>query len=580
MSDSVIFNNWRAVSSYISRWRRSGDAVEIWDADTRYNDIRPFACPVQCNTAKVQTLYPLSSCPCFGFPFKTNVCQSHMADIHWFLMDGFLREASTEELCAGNYGLLAGVPAPERAPVSSASCGSCDAVALSHVYTFVSERNGRIVESAPSPAAFSTSANGMTPNATLSDMDLPPAGDWGITGKRIYRLIQAHAESNQIASDQSEFVLAGRTDSEATIYQDDVSESDTLEPLLTYHPVRFPAPGNLIGLTKLSDRIAVADNHRVYVSLPAEAMFTFDGVVEIEDTIKAINAIDDIILVLTDRHPYIINVSTSNGLAAGRTMLEVVINFSHFDTLSIFNNTVTFAGEYGLYIWNGRSITALSESYFTPVDWKHIAKKRLVGTAFEYGYLLWSEALGCSLLFDYPFDAWMNESKAKGTVMPITFVTDINSAAVSRNGHILYAKKEGVYEWDFRRDVCNYTVFDANKQAPCDWCETCDWKVKLYYNSRGKNSFRFVRIFFDERSGRPINLSYYPIEHGKRITDETDYDLEVISSHSIRLPWSQISYQEFIMELTGNVVMDAVVISSTNHGTSKMVYDRSTGEER
>jgi hypothetical protein len=417
----------------------------------------------------------------------------------------------------------------------------------------------------------------MFPNSLVEDFAPVPDG-YGITSIGIYRLIQSHLEGQYETVEQGEFVFVKEIPVDETSFRDVYDETSTLWPLSTYQPLRFPAPPNLIALTKVEDKIAVADLHRVYVSLPGEAMFTYDGVIEIEDEIRAIASVNNDIVVLTNRDVYHITVKTiQEGLQVSRQNYNVVINFTKTDTLSIFNKVVMFAGEDGLYLWSDHRLVNIAQANYAPADWKHIYNGKLVGSGYAYGYLLWSEHLGHSLLFDWPIDGWVNVSNAKGQVMPITFVNPVESMAVNRHGHLMYSNEDGVFDWDWRRIVCNYTVFDQNKQAPCDWCETCDWKVVLFYNNRGKNSFRYAIIYFDERSGKPIEVTTTLMQHGYELTEA--HKLQVIRSRSFRLPYSQVGTREIMMEIIGNVVMDAVIIASSNQETTKMRFDRTTGEE-
>lgn len=567
MSSNVIFQNIANIQGWRNKYLRAHGIYDIQNANLHHGDIRPFACPEEiCDVGKTyRSLYYVPSCPCLGFEDGRKVVSGFCGDQYFFLEDGYLRQATEEELCNGQ-SCLAGTPFQPSAPTTSGGgCdGSCDGVAVSYVITYVSYlEGGKWVEGAPSPPSSPVSTSQNIPNVRVN-FGAPPAG-YCIQRVRVYR---TEAEFGDLSPEvqSSEWVLVGEYDIGTTSIVDNLTTSQTGYPLMTYDPMVFPAPNNLVAIAKTEDGIVVADVHRVYISISGEPMFTWDGVVEVDDEIRWLEAIEDTIYVFTDRRPVVI-VYKADGrlLTVNRSTINRNLPLTSTRSVSMYRNEVIFASEYSLYGWSrnryGDNIVSKFTPLLTPEQWKNIDPYSVVGTQYEYGYIFSSDRIDYSLMLEFNDDG--TDTVIGTSLMPITYINP-SAFGIDYEGHIMYNEGGKIWRWDWRRDVCaDFWPFDHVRPNVCEQCECCEWSVKFYYDNEGKNHFSHMRIEWDERSAPNLWVSFHINEFGREI-ERTD-EMEVISSRGFGIPYRNVGYQSCYAHLHGCGIVSQIKVATSAH---------------
>jgi len=567
MATTAIYReNWRV--NHLSNKFLRGGSIEIWDANLRHNDVRPFACPeVVCQSEPAySTLYPLPDCKCLGFEADTPIVKGFCSEQHFYVANSQLRQATESELCANNSSCLAGAPTTKQAPSVSSGCsGGCDGVGVSYVVTYVTQHAGIQVESAPSPASEIVASNGNVPNASVSWGAAP--GGYCVMATRLYRVETTYEDgTTSIAPMGAEFVLVAEfAGGDGGSFNDNVPASETGYPLTTYSPSAFPAPTNLIGLARTTDGIVVADTNRVYISVAGQPQFTFDGVVEIEDTIRAIAAINNTIFVLTDNHPVKLSYQHSqNVMTVDKQVIKRRLPLTSVRSLSCYGNVVYFASEYSFYAWDtsgyGADIRSVgSNGLFSPEQWKNMDPQTITGTAYEYGYIFSSDKMDYSLMMEFGQDGTDNRY-TDTHIMPISYI-NANAFATDHNGHLVYQQDGDIYCWDYRRSDCgDFEIADHVNPPKCDRCNCCPWTVWIYVDNEGKNRFSKMRVEFDERTDS-IDLEYYRWRFGKK--DLIVDGIEIICSRGFSIP-KYCSSQTFAVKMTSCAIMHEVRMATSN----------------
>lgn len=580
MSSISIFRDFKSAELFRNKYRRSQGIYEMWDANLHHGDIRPFACPKTiCEDArKLNRLFYLPECECHGFPDGRDIVQGFCDNQFFHVDNGVLRQATTEELCLSRPMCRAGVPFQPQSPTVSRPkpCNneSCEGVAVSYVITYVTEHSGIRVEGSPSPASNPIASNGDVPGVSVTWADAPL--DYCIVATRLYRTTTTF-EDKEITPTSSEYVLVAEfSGTGVRTFVDDVSTADTGQPLMTYNPMRFPAPTNIVSLARTSDGIVVADTNRVYISLAGEPMFTFDGVVEVEDTILHIEALNNTIFVFTDRYPVKIGFSSSEVLQIDRQVINRNLPLKSKKSVSNYNGLIFFASEYSLYVWDtgkyGQDITSPVTALFTPEQWKNIDPTTVAGIAYEYGYIFTSESIDYSLMLEFSGDG---VDSINGTsIMPISYINP-HVFGLDYDGHIIYQEGPEIKRWDWRRDACTgMNINDHVRPVVCEMCDCCPWHVKVYLDNEGKNHFSHMRVEWDERSAPKIDLSFHVHEFGREI-DRADI-LEVISSRGFGVPYHNTSYQSCYAYLTGCAIMHEVRFATS---ANELVYSSNANVE-
>ena len=573
MASNVIFQNIANVQSWRNKYLRARGIYDIQNVNLHHGDIRPFACPeIICNVDKVyKSLYYTSICPCLGFEDGRKVITGFSNDQYFFIKDGFLHQATEEELCNGR-SCLAGTPFqlnhPRVEEKSTCNDQTCDGVAVSYVITYVTQLgNGKWVEGAPSPPSNPKPTRNESPGFTITWDDAPEG--YCIRATRLYRTETDFSDmSPEVQS--SEWVLvkewSGLNAAKGKTYIDNLTTSQTGYPLITYDPMVFPAPNNLVAIAKTEDGIVVADRHRVYISISGEPMFTWDGVVEVEDEIRWLEAIEDTVYVLTNRRPVVIIYKADNRLlTVNRSTINRNLPLTSPRSVSMYRNEVIFASEYSLYGWSrnryGDNIVSKFTPLLTPEQWKNIDPHSVIGTQYEYGYIFTSDKIDYSLMLEFNEDG--TDTVIGTSLMPITYVNP-SAFGIDYNGHIMYNQDGKIWRWDWRRNVCeNFWPFEHVRPNVCEQCECCEWSIKFYYDNEGKNNFNHMRIEWDERSAKNLFVSFHIHEFGREI-ERTD-EMEVVNSRGFGIPYRNVGYQSCYAHLHGcGIVSQIKVATSAN----------------
>jgi len=474
--------------------------------------------------------------------------------------DGFLHQATVNELCNGLPTCRAGAPIPSPISVNgNCSNGDCDAVGYSYVRTYVTEHAGIQVEGPPSEVT-SIVAGGGTPFAALSWSAAP--SDYCIVATRIYRTESTFEDGTTAPSPEgAEYLLVAQFDATAGSFTDTVPTEDTKYPLTTYEPMNFPAPGNLVSLTRTKDGIAVADNCRVYISVAGQPQFGYDAVVEIEEgEIQAIEAIGNTIFVFTDGYHVKLRYShTQNIMTIDKDVIRRRIPLRSRKSLSVYDTRVYFSSTYSLYTWDigayGSDIQAeLPHALLTPDQWKNFDPDTITGTAYEFGYMFSSESIDYSIMLE--FDGGRTDTINRTSFMPIDYINP-NVFNVNEDGIITYQENGTHYTWDWRTCDCQFDVHDNIHTNFCDKC--CPWFVSLFFDNKGKNRFSKMRVDFDQCSTDKINAKFYLADFcEKDLVDE----FEIVRSRGFSIP-KYCSAQQFCVELTSCGIMTEVRLATS-----------------
>ena len=509
MSELAVFKNFREVNLTRNRYLRPGEWA-ITDANLEHGDLRPFKAPCKvCDVSPTaMTLYPQPECCCLTMEQCADPVVGFCKDQHLFLEDGCLHTASIEELCVGD-ACAAGTPLGPT-PTLEPNCNpeDCDGVAVSYVMTLVTENAGIQIEGSPGHPAGPVPSNGHIPNVTVS-WPVPDVGDHCVVAINLYRVESEFEDgSTNMPIEGAEWVLVGTFDPTSGTFTDVVPSSETTLPLTTSHPKRFPAPKNLCSLTRTADGIAVADDCNVYISLPGEPMFTWDGIVQIDHTIRLIRAIGNTIFVLTDKYPVRIDYKHTDGMMSiERTVYHRHLPLRSRGGVSVYGEDLYFPSEHSMMVWStsgyGADIKDAFRGVFTQEQYHRLHPESIVGVAYEYGYFFTSKKVPYSFMVG-------GIGTERPTLMPITYV-DADTMTLSCEGKLVYRTGTCLFEWDYRRDICDESdLFDPERSIS----KCFPFTAKLQYDSTGKNRFKVARVEWDYRTGTHVDFSIHEAHHG------------------------------------------------------------------
>lgn len=560
MSTTVIYNDFRPLRAFHSRFRRS--ELQVWDANLHHGDVRPFACPVEiCIAIPVGT----SFCTDPDCRDNTDFVIGFEPVQHFFILDNRLRQITTSDMHS-NTGDLAGAPFYDSPPVATqmASCDGCDATAISYVVTTVTLHAGIEVESAPSPVSNLVVGGGHIPNVEIT-WDAVPSGH-SIIGTRLYRSESTFEDgrSPPMPLIGAEFILVSEFNGTGPFtFVDDVPTEDTGGPLTTYEPMAFPAPMGIKHLTRTGDGIAVADDYRVYISVPGQPQFTYDGVVNVDHKILAIEAVDNNIFVLTEKNPVEISFFISDGImTVNRNVVERNMPLKSKASVAVYNNVIYFASEYSLYGWNasrpGSDIGSELKPLMTPDQWKNINPSSVVGTAYEFGYIFSSGNIDHSIMLEFGNDN--TDTLNVTSLMPISFVNP-DFLATDYDGNIIYGQEGKIYQWDWRRDVYDFEIWDNTSPAIGD---CCPWRVVMYFDNERKNRFSKMRVEWDNRTADDLQVRF---SHGYFGSEEEIASFNVVNSRGFSIPKFR-SAQTFHSEVSGCGIMHEIRMATSNQELS------------
>lgn len=591
MPTIAIFNNLKNIFPWQNKYMRNRGVFDIRDANLHHGDIRPFACPkVVCDEDEdlpvYHSLYPLSSCICLGYNDGRKVVKGFASNEFFYIQGGYLRNVNRRQLCDKEQVCRAGTPYQPKAPVAQSNCvQNCSAVTVSYVITYVTETpSGTLVEGAPSPPSSPVPISGASPNVDVSWEDAP--GGFCIKAVKLYRSETdfTSGESKQNNNIGAEWILVEEFTSDPTekkTFRDNKTVSQLGYPLLTYSPMSFPAPGDLIDIAKTTDNIVVAQKHRIFISNMGVPQFGWDGVVEIEEEILDIEAIDNVIYILTTHRPVKVRYSfdRSGVMEISKEIIERNLPLASKKSVSVYRNSIVFASTYSLYQWTsvrfGEEIHSKFNVLLSPDQWRNVQPSTVRGTCFEYGYIFYSDGLPYSLMIEFAEDGV--DTVQENHIMPITYIKP-QCFALDHRGHIIFYQKRKIYRWDYRDPVCPpFDPYDNIRHSVCGMCECCPWSVKFYLDNEGKNHFSHMRVEWDERSAPSLEVSFHIHEFGREIKN-TD-KMEIISSRGFGLPFKNVSYQSCYAHLQGCGIVHEVKLATSaqelSYGTNAAVQ----GEE-
>lgn len=566
MSAIAIYNNFKGVDFLKNRFTRT-NAMDLWDANIHTNAVLPYKCPEKLcyDVPDHASLYPLRECECLGMDNINPPVKGFGYDQHFFIRNGRLYQSVTTTICDRDADCLAGAPIPKTPSIDEECDDSvCSIAASSYVITTVTQHAGIDVESSPSPrSSVIRHSEGFTPTLRWK----APVGGYCITRFKIYRS-ENHFEDaeGEMPVHGSEWLLIEDMDvssyhydeiEQEFVYTDTKGSHNSEYPLLTHDPMLFPAPSDLSFLQRTEDGLVVANEHQLFISIAGQPLFTYEGIVSIEDKIRGIFANGNTIMVLTDKFPVLVQYShTENILSVERTTVYRHLPLIDYRAASLYNGVLFFPSEYSFYRWDlsgyGANIISNIHELLTPEQWKTIKKAGVCGTAVENGYFMSSKALNHSLFFYF-------EDNGVGTrpvkyIMPISF---IHAYLVSKDydGHIIFKELDeirngvkiwSIYRWDFRDDsFCFNNIHDHEQRPMCEKCQP--WRISLRYNSTGKDKFRVMRVEFDERTGEYIDLSFFEEYNGK--FEPVVQNIKVISSKGFNIPkYTSTQYHVALLE--------------------------------
>lgn len=570
MTTTVRHNKFVAPNFSIGRYQRR--EYKIFDANLHHGDVRPFACPeIVCEgLPDYNLLYPLPDCECLGFGEDvSSVVEGFCHNQYFAVVNGSLTQATTDTLCDGNVDCLAGSPFQPNPPIVEGTCDpdACDGNAVAYVVTYVTMHNGMYVESAPSPVSDVVAITGNVPNVQVT-WDIAPQG-YCIARTRLYRVETTYQDGSDIQPivEGTEYVLVAEFEGTDThTFFDDLSSTETGQPLLTYAPMPFPAPqGELVGVARTDDGIVVADKHRVYISEVGVPMFTLDGVVEVEDEIRAIRTIGNTIFVFTNHRPVKIGFRhTENTMSIERQIIQRDLPLVSEKSLSVWGTKVYFASTYSLYEWDiggyGSDIKTTMSKMMTPEQWKNCVPESVRGTAYEYGYMFACDGLEYAIMVEYGGDG--TDTLSDFHTMPITYgKADVYNT--TNDGIITWQRDGVIYHWDWRRNPCGqFDIWDNVRPNLCEQCECCPWHIAFYFDNEGKNRFTKMRVEFDEQSYFDgIDATFVQNAFGRQrvVLGEA----KIINSRGFSIP-RYVSSQTFSVELKSCAIMHEVRFATSN----------------
>lgn len=585
MAQSIIFQNISQLTPWRNKYLRARGIFEIENVNLHHGDIRPYRCPMPiCDIEEdYQSMFYNPRCRCLGYADGRKVISAFGRDQYFYIRDEKLYQATEQQLCDGE-DCLAGTPIQPQAPsVWGPECdrNTCDGIAVSYVITYVTQLgNGAWVEGSPSPPSEAHTTRRNAPGLTVCWQDAPEG--YCIVAVRLYR---TESDFNDVQPEvqSSEWILVNewvRTDEfnpeKGMTYQDNFETSETKYPLITYDPMIFPAPDNLVGIGRTTDGIVVADEHRVYISINGQPMFTWDGVVEVEHKITWLETIGNTIYVFTEKNP--VNISYSSRgktFSIEKTVVNRNLPVSSFRSISNYRGRIIFASEYSLYSWStdryGDNIVSVLNPYISPEQWKNLDPDTIVGIQYEYGYIFSSDAIDYSILLEINDDGV--DTQIGSNIMKFTYIKKPTAFTLDYEGNIWYSEDKQVKRWNFRRTPCmDFELFDHLRPNACEQCGCCQWSIKFFIDNEGKNHFSHMRVEWDERSAPNLWVSFHIHEFGREIFHTEE--MEIISSRGFGLPFKNVGYQACYVHLRGCGIVHQIKVATS---AQELVYSSNNG---
>jgi len=192
-----------------------------------------------------------------------------------------------------------GVPAPTAAPtVARVGAGTENVQNRVYVYTHVSTFGGVIEESAPSPASDIVAVYDGD-SVTINGFSAPPTTGYNITHRRIYRSVTGATTDS--------YLFVAEIPVATSSYSDALTSAELGEAISTIG--WLPPPSDLHGLiSHPSGSLAGFAGNTVYFSEPFYPhAWPLAYAISIPDAIVGLGIFGASVVVMTDRHPYIVS---------------------------------------------------------------------------------------------------------------------------------------------------------------------------------------------------------------------------------------------------------------------------------
>lgn len=284
-----------------------------------------------------------------------------------------------------------GVPAPTGAPTVSAAGGSGTPEDRVYVYTYVSTFGSLQEESAPSPASAIVSVlPGGT--VTVNGFATAPTSGYNITSRRIYRSVSGSTADNY--QFVAEIPLA------TTSYADSLTAAQLGEVIPTIG--WLPPPDDLAGLLAIpGGSLAGFSGNTVYFSEPfSPHAWPLAYAINVPARIVALGVFGTSVVVMTDRHPYIIN----GGVVGAMSLERVPLLEPCLSKRSVVNSMegVTYVCPDGLMQVGPRGAGLITESLFKRSEWQTYQLANITAGTYDgryIGFLPSTTAVTKSLVF-------------------------------------------------------------------------------------------------------------------------------------------------------------------------------------
>jgi hypothetical protein len=206
-----------------------------------------------------------------------------------------------------------GVPAPTAAPSVSAAGGSGTAESRVYLFTYISEFGSIEEESAPSPAS---SVLSVLPGGTVTVSGLgttPPAGDYNITKKRIYRAVSGTSTTIYLKVADVAIGTASYSDTKTAAQLGGALESSNYNT----------PPTDLSGIVAMANGILVGfRENQIYFSEPyVPHAWPVEYSLTVEYPIIGLGAFGESVVVATKGNPFIISGSTPSSMSQAKIPL-------------------------------------------------------------------------------------------------------------------------------------------------------------------------------------------------------------------------------------------------------------------
>jgi hypothetical protein len=206
-----------------------------------------------------------------------------------------------------------GVPAPTVAPTVSAAGGSGTAESRVYLYTYISTFGTIQEESAPSPAS---SVLSVLPGGTVTVSGLgttPPAGDYNITTKRIYRAVSGTSSTIYLKVADVAIGTASYSDTKTAAQLGGALESSNYNP----------PPSDLQGISSMANGILVGfRENEIYFSEPyVPHAWPAEYSLTVEYPIVGIGCFGESVVVTTQGNPFVISGSTPQSMSQAKIPL-------------------------------------------------------------------------------------------------------------------------------------------------------------------------------------------------------------------------------------------------------------------